>query len=76
MQFLLKGFHEFNIVTPGDRLPKDPRTLLSTPKSNNVTNMESGSFCYYGLEKVLAQRLKYIKTHRQFLPEILRIDKY
>lgn len=43
-------------------LPKDPRTLLQTPKSTEIIQIENGDYCHLGLEKAL---LKIIKERKK-----------
>lgn len=39
-------------------LPKDPRTLLQTPQSTQIIQIEGGDYCHLGLEKVLIKIAK------------------
>jgi hypothetical protein len=39
-------------------LPKDPRTLLKTPKDISVVNIEGGSFYYIGVQNALSNLSK------------------
>ena len=41
---------------PGD-VPNDPRTLLKTPRSNDVINKCGGQYIYFGLERGIANVL-------------------
>lgn len=43
------------------RLPNDSRTLLSTPRFNNIDKMGTGEFWYNGLEKSLREVYKNLK---------------
>ena len=47
-------------------LPLDSRTLLATPTSTNIINLETGEFCYFGIQKVLSK----IVGNNSFIKEI------
>ncbi|XP_077256605.1 uncharacterized protein LOC143894311 [Temnothorax americanus] len=43
--------------------PKDPRTLLKTPRHTEVVEIGSGQYCHFGLQNALKKMLdKYIKV--------------
>ncbi|XP_058789660.1 uncharacterized protein LOC131663322 isoform X2 [Phymastichus coffea] len=45
----------------GTKFPKDPRTLLKTPRSTDVIEMDSGQYCHLGvanaIEKIIHDRI-------------------
>ena len=44
-------------------LPKDPRTLLSTPFNFVVQNISEGTFCYRGIQKGINSILRSVTTY-------------
>ncbi|XP_028982090.1 uncharacterized protein LOC107040388 [Diachasma alloeum] len=52
---LLKGLQQ-----SGQDLPATTKTLLSTPKRNQIRDLGTGKFAYYGLEKAICDQLRYV----------------
>lgn len=63
-----------NILNPfvNQYLPKDPRTLLGTPKSTNIRNIGSGTYSHLGVEIGLINQLKLIPT--SLIPTVIFLD--
>lgn len=53
-------------------LPKDPRTLLGTPKSTNILIIGSGTYSHLGVEIGLINQLKQIPT--SLIPAVIYLD--
>lgn len=45
-------------------LPKDPRTLLKTPKSTKLYEMSNGSYWHYGLKNILNKIINKYEAHK------------
>jgi len=50
------------VLSDSHQLPKDPRTLLKTPKSISVSDIDGGKFYYFGIRKHLI-----IETEKGFV---------
>lgn len=53
------------------KFPKDPRTLLKTPRCTEIHEMDSGKYCHYGLENAVVSFLLDIEAHKY---EIRRLE--
>lgn len=55
----------------------DPRTLLKTPKSTTIENLENGQYCHFGLQKCIENMIeKSLKslTNKKEIDLIINID--
>ena len=46
-------------------LPKDPRSLLATPKQAEIKNVAGGHYYYFGVESSIVSKLATISSHDQ-----------
>ncbi|KAL1276156.1 hypothetical protein QQF64_035779 [Cirrhinus molitorella] len=60
--------------THGHTLPKDSRTLLSTPSGFEIKNVCGGQYTYYGLEPGILQCLSIKTTFASSIDLIINID--
>lgn len=68
LNYLLSILNDFISDDYGVNLPKDSRTLLSTPRSVKVTPMGNGEFWYYGI----ANNLKVVFAEKS-PPDVLNL---
>ena len=47
-----------NTLLPNEKLPKDPRTILKTPKAVLLVNIQGGQSYYFGIKELLLKRLE------------------
>jgi hypothetical protein len=64
------------LQTAGVDVPKDPRTLLATPKVTDVLTMAGGSYYYFGVENVVRQKMSLLSECecKQILSLHINID--
>lgn len=55
-----------------EHLPRDPRTLLNTPKSTKIITMGSGIYTHIGVAYSVKQQLKTVPN--KYIPEIIYLD--
>lgn len=55
-----------------EHIPKDPRTLLKTPKSTKVISMGSGIYTHIGVAYSVRQQLKAVPN--KYIPKIIYLD--
>lgn len=58
----------------GIDLPKDPRTLLQTPRSNNLIQLKYGTYNHYGIERGLRQTRDPSIVYPSVLNVVMNID--
>lgn len=55
-------------------LPKDPRTLLQTPRSAKIVPMGSGEFCSFNLKDIICQQIEKFNISSSDLKLTLNVD--
>lgn len=58
------------LKSEGLDLPKDVRTLMNTPRSHNIINMNPGTYIHFGLKKMLSIILQFNIKYLRNLDEI------
>ncbi|KAK9685436.1 hypothetical protein QE152_g38061 [Popillia japonica] len=57
------------------RLPKDPRTFLSTPRKSVIRKVDPGCYCHIGIQKSLQQQYQILQETPTDIIEIgINID--
>lgn len=55
-------------------LPQDPRTLLGTPRTADISAMDAGEFCHFDLKNIIAEQVKRFKIKSTLLELTINVD--
>lgn len=60
----------------GLKVPKDVRTLMNTPKQQEITNIVNGSYIHLGLENMLIPILNKCNASKYIPSHVIKIKNY